>query len=94
MDDALKSIFSLFFDDMPAAAHAIDTSRRAADFRVTFIVETDTGAKHVLKLADNDFTFPKKIAVWERTVEAYRSLGYYCPPDPSGSARLLSCGRI
>ena len=87
MNDEIKEVFSLFFDDTPITAHLIDTSRGDSDFRATFIIETDTGSKCVLKLADNDFTFPEKIAVWQRTVEEYRKLGYYCPKmmrDKSG----------
>jgi len=86
MNDEIKHAYSLFFDDMPLDARLIDTSRDEADFRVTFII--DTGGKVVLKLADNDFTFPEKIAVWQRTVEEYRKLGYDCPRilrDRSGS---------
>ena len=79
MNDEIKNIFSLFFDDTPVTAHMIDTSRGETDFRATFIVETALGKKFVLKLADNEFTFPEKISVWQRTVEEYRKLGYYCP---------------
>ena len=78
MDDEVIRIFSLFFDDTPIAITPIDTSRGDADYRVTYIIETDAG-KYVLKLADNDFTFPEKIAVWQKTVDEYRKLGYYCP---------------
>ena len=87
MDDEVIRIFSLFSDGTPTAVQSIVTSRGDADFRVTFLIETDLGSKYVLKLADNDFTFPDKIAVWQRTVEEYRKLGYYCPKifrDKSG----------
>lgn len=79
MNDELRNVFSSFFTGAPAAARLIDTSRGDSDFRATFIVETDLGTKYVLKLAENDFTFPEKIAVWERTAMEYRRLGYYCP---------------
>ena len=88
MDNEIAKVFSLFFDDVPVTAETIDTSRGDADFRITSIVETDTGCKYVLKLADNDFTFPDRIAVWQRTAEEYRKLGYYCPRifrDKTGS---------
>ncbi len=88
MDDELNNIFLRFFSEAPASVHLIDTSRGDSDFRATFIVETDSGSKYVLKLAENDFTFPEKIAVWQRTAEEYRKLGYYCPRilrDFSGS---------
>ena len=79
MDQDVLKLFALFFDSVPVSVQEIDTSRGDSDFRVTFIVQTRSGDKHVLKLADNDFTFPEKIAVWQRTVDEYRSLGYYCP---------------
>lgn len=79
MNAEIEKLFALFFDDTPIAVQRIDTSRGDADFRATFLVDTASGGKYVLKLADNDFTFPGKIAVWQRTVEEYRKLGYYCP---------------
>ena len=79
MENDIKSVFSLFFDEEPVSVQAIDTSRGDSDFRLTFIIDTAAGGKFVLKLADNDFTFPEKIAVWQRTVNEYRALGYYCP---------------
>lgn len=79
MNEEFKNAFSLFFDDEPIDIHLIDTSRGDSDFRATFIVETNSGGKYVLKLADNDFTFPEKISVWQRTADEYRKLGYYCP---------------
>ena len=79
MDAEIEKLFALFFDDTPIAVQRIDTSRGDADFRATFIVEAASGGKFVLKLADNDFTFPGKIAVWQRTVEEYRKIGCYCP---------------
>ena len=69
MNDDTKNVFSLFFDETPITDHLIDTSRGDADFRATFIIETAAGSKYALKLADNDFTFPEKISVWQRTVE-------------------------
>ncbi len=77
--DQIKSFFPLFFDGIPVSADVIDTSRGDDDFRKTFIIETGAGNKHVLKITANDFTFPEKISMWARTVEEYRSLGYYCP---------------
>lgn len=88
MNDELRNVYSRFFAEIPASARLIDTSRGESDFRATFIIETDEGTKYVLKLAENDFTFPEKIAVWQRTAEEYRRMGYYCPRilrDMSGS---------
>ena len=93
MDDEIKRIFSLFFDEAPTAVQEVNTSRGETDFRATFLVETDAGHKRVLKLADNDFTFPEKIAVWQRTVEEYRKLGYFCPRifrDKSGGFPVVN----
>lgn len=88
MDPEFARIFSLFFNAAPVAVQTIDSCHGDSDFRMTFLVETDAGAKVVLKLADNDFTFPEKIAVWQRTIEEYRKLGYDCPrilADQTGS---------
>lgn len=78
-DPAIKEIYSLFFDGNPVSAVPIDTSRGDSDFRNTAVVTEDGGKKVVLKIVANDFTFPEKIRMWQRTVEEYRSLGYYCP---------------
>ena len=87
-DNGTSSIFNLFFDGTPISFQTINTSRDDNDFRETVIVETGSGEKYVIKLADNDFTFPEKIGVWQRTVEEYLALGYYCPRilcDKTGS---------
>ena len=51
----------------------------STDFREAVIAAWDSGEKYVLKLSDNDFTFPEKIRAWQRCVQEYRKLGYYCP---------------
>ncbi len=79
MDGELEQIFRLFFDEVPSSFWNINTSRGDGDFRETVIVKTVSGNKYVIKLADNDFTFPDKIKVWQRTVREYIDLGYYCP---------------
>ena len=93
MDPEFVQIFSLFFNTVPIAVQTIESSLDDSDFRTTFLVETDAGVKAVLKLADNDFTFPETIAVWQRTIEEYRKLGYDCPrilTDRSGSFPTVS----
>ena len=88
MDEEIKRILPLFFGNLPHVVQSFDTSHGDADFRAACIVETTAGEKYVLKLAENDFTFPEKIAVWQRTAEEYRRLGYYCPGiigDQSGA---------
>ena len=79
MEPEIRSIFSLFSDAALSSAQVIETGCSDSDYRAAVIVETDTGSKAVLKLADNDFTFPEKIAVWQRTAEEYRKLGVWCP---------------
>lgn len=82
-----NSIFRLFYDDEPISYETINTSRGASDFREVIIVKAVSGEKYIIKLADNDFTFPDKIGMWKRTVEEYRQLEYYCPaiiPDKLG----------
>ena len=79
IDPAVVEALHRFFDGTPASAEIIDTSREDADFRNTVIVTTAEGEKYVLKFASNDFTFPEKMRMWQRTVEEYRRLGYYCP---------------
>ena len=79
VDEELKTIFRRFFDGLPVRADVIDTSWGDEDYRKTVIVETAEGEKRVLKMAANDFTFPERIRVWQRTVEEYRRFGYYCP---------------
>ena len=75
MDEEIRKIISLFFEGIPNVVQSFDTSHGDMDFRAAYIVETDKSGKFVLKLADNDFTFPERIAVWQRTAEEYRKLG-------------------
>lgn len=75
----IVNIFSMFFDAIPISYQDINTSMGDSDFRETIIVETESGNKWVVKLADNDFTSPEKIRMWQRTVLEYLNLGYYCP---------------
>lgn len=79
VDQEIKEIYTRFFDGVPVAAEMIETSRGDADFRITAIITPAEGEKHVLKIVSNDFTFPAKIRMWQRTIEEYRNLGYYCP---------------
>lgn len=95
MDGEIVRIFSLFFDHTPIAVRAIETSRDEDDFRAAYLIETDSGHRFVLKLAQNDFTYPEKIDVWKRTAEEYRRLGYYCPrifPDRTGRFPTVDFG--
>ena len=91
----LKDIIALFDKREPAETTVIDTSHGESDFREAVIVRWNNGAaapnsddgaappnpdsRIVLKLADNGFTDPERIAMWERLTEEYRKLGCYCP---------------
>ena len=75
----LIKIFQLFFDELPYLYEIKNTSRDDADFREAIIAEWTSGEKYVIKLSDNDFTFPEKIETWKRCTEEYQKLGYYCP---------------
>lgn len=75
----LIGVFQLFFDELPYQYEIINTSRGNTDFREAIVAQWNSGEKYVIKLSDNDFTFPEKISSWKRCVEEYRKLGYYCP---------------
>ena len=75
----LIHVFQLFFDELPCQYTVINTSHGDADFRETLIAQWPSGEKCVIKLSDNDFTFPEKIAAWKRCACEYRKMGYYCP---------------
>lgn len=79
INDEIKAIFLLFFNEIPVEQKIIDTSRGEEDFRNAVIISTQAGNRYVLKITENDFTSPEKIRVWKRTIEEYRNLGYYCP---------------
>ncbi len=76
INQEIKQILQLFFDEIPVKVQTIDTSRSEADFREVLLLTFASGEKGVLKLSDNDFTFPEKISMWQRTVMEYRKLGY------------------
>lgn len=93
INQEIKQILQQFFDEIPVKVQTIDTSRGETDFREVLLVTFDSGEKGVLKLSDNDFTFPEKIAMWQRTIMEYRRLGYYCPailPAKDGSFPTIS----
>ncbi len=89
----IGEISELFFDEPLISFDIIDTGRGEADRRKVIIAELDSGGKRVIKISDNDFTSPERITVWQRTVEEYRRLGYYCPrifSDRSGAFPTVS----
>lgn len=92
-DSNTIKIFRAFFDGTPVSVHTINTSRGEDDFRETLLIGTETGVKVVIKLSDNDFTDPERIGMWQKTIEEYLALGYYCPKiicDKNGGFPIVS----
>ena len=79
LDDKVLEVVALFSTKRAVNVQTINTSHGDVDFRETHLVMFDDGKRLVVKLADNDFTFPEKIQIWQKTVEEYRQRGYYCP---------------
>ncbi len=82
----LREILSLFANEQPIDTELRDTSHGETDFREAVIARWDRGVlppelgeRMVVKLADNGFTDPKRIEMWERLAEEYRGRGFYCP---------------
>ena len=82
----LLEILALFIEEKPADVQLIETSRGETDFREAAVCRWDKGVlppelgdRIVLKLADNSFTNPERIEMWERLSEEYRKRGWYCP---------------
>lgn len=73
------SIIKLFTDNPIIDWETINTSHGEEDFREVIIARFADDIRLVIKLADNDFTSPEKIKIWQRCAEEYCSLGYYCP---------------
>lgn len=73
------SVISLFSNEPVNNYEIINTSHGEDDFRETIIVTFDTGTKLVFKIACNEFTNEKRIAMWQRCAREYLKEGYYCP---------------
>ena len=78
-EQELQVIVALFFDGKTTIQNTINTSHGEHDFREAVFVQTESSENFVIKLADNDFTFPEKVQMWQRCSESYRSVGYYAP---------------
>ncbi len=78
-DSEEAKIISLFFDTEPISYDITEHSRGAEDFREVIIAEWASGHKYVIKLAENAFTSPERIKVWQKCADEHRKLGYYCP---------------
>ncbi len=79
VEPVIRELYARFFDGEPVSCESIETGVGDDDYRKTVIVTAADGEKVVLKIVSNDFTYPDKIRMWQRTVEEYRDLGYYCP---------------
>ena len=79
VDPTIRELYARFLDGDPVSFESIETGVGEDDYRKTVIITAADGEKTVLKVVSNDFTFPEKIRMWQRTVEEYRGLGYYCP---------------
>ena len=79
-------IVKQFCNEEPKSIEIIDTSRGDADFREVILAEGASGQKYVIKLADNDFTFPEKIEMW--TLSASQPVCSFVPDaSPLSAAR-------
>ncbi len=86
-------IVSLFYDIELISYDTINTSRNDSDFREVILVKDKDEKSYIIKLADNDFTFPQKIKMWKKTAEEYNKLGYFCPRifcDKAGRFPIVS----
>ena len=93
MKEEIDSIWNRFFEEELISYQTIETGIGEGDLRETILGNTASGQRYVIKLADNDFTFPEKIEVWSRTAEEYRKLGYYTPKifkDKEGRFPIVS----
>lgn len=74
-----QQIVLLFSDEKIIECKVKNTSHGNADFRETIFVEFESRKKLVIKAAENKFTNPETIRMWQHCIEEYRKLGYYCP---------------
>ena len=86
IDKDTERIVGSFFDEPMAACESINTSHGDDDFREALIITFVSGKKVVIKLADNSFTSPDRIRVWQKCAADYRRLGYYAPEIYSDKA--------
>lgn len=89
----LIDVFKLFYDVEAISFEIINTSHGDFDFREAIIATDKNEKNYIIKLADNDFTFPEKITMWQRTSKEYRKLGYFCPEifcDKTGKFPTIS----
>ena len=70
--------FLLYNDQQPLQWKYKDTSHGEEDFRRAVFAQWED-QKLVIKITCNDFTFPHRVEVWQKTAAAYLAMGYYCP---------------
>ncbi len=73
-----SEIFSLYYGRAPELIKRHELSRGDDDFREVYIV-SDGERKLAIKHTSNAFTDEVHIRAWEALIEAYNSLGIYCP---------------
>lgn len=74
-----KQLVLLFSNENIIEYKVKNTSHGNNDFREAVFAEFESGKRLVVKAAENDFTNPESIRMWQRCIEEYRKLGYYCP---------------
>ena len=74
----IKDIFTLYDARSPMRYDLSDHSRGLSDFRQIVIAEWGD-LRLVIKIAHNAFTTPPRVEGWRQAIEAYRSIGCYCP---------------
>ncbi len=82
----IETLLALYGGIPPVRYEIIDSSHGEEDFRETILAEWND-RKLAIKAACNDFTTPRRVEGWAATVQAFRSLRYYCPafvPDRRG----------
>lgn len=69
---------NLYCRKAPLKVKTIDLCRKKTDFRKVYIVEEES-RKIVIKHSSNAFTDEQAVKGWFRLIQAYNSLGIYCP---------------
>ena len=69
---------NLYCRKAPLKVKTIDLCRKKTDFRKVYIVEEES-RKIVIKHSSNAFTDEQAVKGWFRLIQAYNSVGIYCP---------------
>lgn len=74
----INDIFALYDARSPLRYDLTDNSRGPSDFRQVVIADWGD-VRRVIKIVCNAFTTPRRVEGWRQAIEAYRSIGCYCP---------------